>query len=92
MHEKLITKNNKNLSLHFLKLTNFFNQVIMWKENKNLQKGGKYAKITKNGFMKIGCSKKKEHLRKKILLWRANCISIDKLFELYIEMLSYNFT
>ena len=50
----------------------------------------KYAKITKIGFMKTGCSKKKDHLRKIKLLWTANCISIDKWCELYIEMLSYN--
>ena len=38
--------------------------VILGKENKNLQKRGKYAKITKIGFMKTGRSKKKDHLRK----------------------------
>ena len=38
--------------------------------------------------MKTGCSKK----RKLKPLWRANCISKDKLCELYIEMLSYNLT
>ena len=38
--------------------------VILWKENKNLQKRGKYAKSTKIGFMKTGCPKKKVHLRK----------------------------
>ena len=29
------------------------------------KKRGKLVKITKTGFMKTGCSKKKEHLRKK---------------------------
>ena len=52
---KLITKNNENLRLHFLKVTKFVNQmtpiiVMLWKENRNLQKRGKYAKITKFGF------------------------------------------
>ena len=43
---KLITKNNKNLRLHFLQVTT----IVVWKENKNLQKWGKYTKITKIGF------------------------------------------
>ena len=42
--------------------------------------------------MKTGCSKKKDHLRKIKPLLRANCISIDKRCELFIEMLSYNLT
>ena len=42
--------------------------------------------------MKTGCSKKKEYLRKVKPLWRAKCISKDKRFELYIEMLSCNLT
>ena len=42
--------------------------------------------------MKSGCSKKKDHVRKIKLLWRANCVSKDKWCELYIEMLSYNLT
>ena len=64
--------------------------VILWKENKNLQKRGKFAKITKIGLMKTGCSKKKDHLGKIKPLWRANCIRKDKWCELYIEMLSYS--
>ena len=93
----LITKNNKNLRMQFLKSTNFVNQMVpiilmLWKENRKLQKSGKYAKITKIGFKKTGCSQKKNHLRKIKPLWRANCISLDKSCELYIEMLSYNLT
>ena len=34
----------------------------------------------------------KDHLREIQPLYRANCISIDKCCELYIEMLSYNLT
>ena len=94
---KLITKNNENLRLHFFQVTTFESKmtpiiVILWKENKNLQKKGKFAKITKIGFMKTGCSKKKDQLRKIKPLWRANCFSKDKGCELYIEMLSYNLT
>ena len=94
---KLITKINKNLRLHFLQLTLFVSQmtpiiVILRKENKNLQKRGKFAKITKIGFMKTGCSNKKDHLRKIKPLWRANCISKNRWCELCIEMLSYNLT
>ena len=66
---KLITKHNKNLRLHFLQVTTIVNQmtpiiVILWKEYENLQKWGRYTKITKIGFMKNGCSKRKDHLRK----------------------------
>ena len=80
---KLLTKNNKNLRLHFLHVTTFVNQmtpiiVILWKENKNLQKRSKYLKIRKIGFMKTGYSKQKDRLRKIKPFWRANCISIDK--------------
>ena len=69
---KLMTQSKKKSSFDFLKLTTFVNRmtpfiVIVWKENKNLQKRGKYAKITKIGFMTTGCSKKKDHLRKKNL-------------------------
>ena len=53
---------------------------------------GKYAKITKIGFMTTGYSKKKDHLRKIKPLCKANSVSIDKLCELYIEILSYNLT
>ena len=55
-------------------------------------KVGKYTKITKIGFMKTGCSKNKDHLRKKKPLLRANCVLIDKWRDLYIEMFSYNLT
>ena len=41
-------------------------------------KNSKYAKLTKIGFMKTGCSKRKDHLRKIEPFGRANCISIDK--------------
>ena len=49
LNNKLITKNNKNLRLHFLQVTTFVSQlqpiiVILWKENKNLQK----SQICKN--------------------------------------------
>ena len=78
----MITKNNKILRLHFFQVTTFVSQktsfiVILWKKNKNLQKRGELAKITKIGFLKTGCSKKKDHLRKIKPLWRANCISKD---------------
>ena len=47
---KVSIKSNKNLRLHFLLVT-FVSQmtpiiVILWRENKNLQKRGKIAKIT----------------------------------------------
>ena len=91
---KLITKNNQNPPLRFLQVTTFVSQmtpiiVIPWKENKNLQKRGRIAKITKIGFMKTGFSKKKVYLRKIKPLWRANVVLNDKRCELYIEMLSY---
>ena len=94
---KVITKNNKNLHLHFLQVTTFVSQMtpiiaILWKENKNLQKSSKIAKITKICFKKTGCSKKKDHLRKIKPLLRCNYISRDKWCEFYIEMLSYNLT
>ena len=81
----------------FFQVTTFVSQMtplieILWKENKNLQNRGEFAKITKNGFLKTGCSKKKDHLRKIKPLRRANCISKDECCELYIEMLSYNLT
>ena len=92
---KVITKNNKNIRLHFLQVTKFVSQktliiVILSKENKSLQKRGKFLKITKTGFLKTGCSKNKDHLRKIKPLWRANCISKNKWCELYIDKLSYN--
>ena len=94
---KHITKYNKNLRLHFLQMTTIViqmtpNILIIRKENQNLQKWGKYTKISKIGFMKTGCSKKKDHLRKIKPLWRAHCISIDIWYELYKEILSYNLT
>ena len=94
---KLITNINKIIRFYFLKATKFVNQmtpiiVKLWKENKNLQKRGKYAKMTKIGFMKTGYSKKKDHMRKIKSLWIANCISIENFCELYIKMLSYNST
>ena len=65
---ELITENNKNFQFHFCRWA-FVGQmtpniVILWKENKNLQKRGKFAKLTKIGCMKPGFSKKKDHLRK----------------------------
>ena len=48
------------------------------KRNNNLQKRGKYEKFTKIGFMKTGCSKKKDPLRKVKPLRRANCFLVDK--------------
>ena len=85
---KLITKTIKIFVCNF-EVTTFVNQmtpiiVILWKEN--------HAKITIIGFMKTGCSKKKDHLSSRKPLWRAKCISIDKWYELYIEMLSYYLT
>ena len=51
---KLITKNNKNVRLIFLQVAKFVNQmtpiiVILWKENKNLQKRAN-MKIHENWF------------------------------------------
>ena len=94
---KLITKSNKNLRLQFFQVTTFLNQmtpiiVILWKTTKTYKKGCKFAKITKIGFMKTCCSKKKEHLRKIKPLWRANCISKHNWCELYVEILIYNLT
>ena len=55
LNNKLITKNNKNLRLHFLILTTFVNQmtpiiVILRKENKNLQTKGQICKNHENWF------------------------------------------
>ena len=85
---KVITKNNKNLCLHFCRWQHF---DTVKKQQKTTKKG-KFAKITKVGFMKTGCSKKKNYLRKKKHLWRANGFSKDKWCYLYLEMLSYNLT
>ena len=91
LYIKITTKINKNICLHFLQVTTFVSQmmpiiVILWKENKNLQYRGKFPKIIKFGFMKTGCSKKKDQLRKIKPLWRANCFPKDKWGELYIEI------
>ena len=95
---KLITKSIKNLRFHFSQVTTLVSQmtpiiVILWKEQKNLQKRVEnLQKSQKIGFMKTGCSKKKDHLKKIKMLWRANYISKDRWRELYIEKLSYNLT
>ena len=93
---RVITKCNKNFRLHCLQITKFISQmtliiVILWKENKNLQKRGKFVIIRKLGFMKTDCSKKKDNLRKRKPLWRANCISEDKWCEFYKKKFSYSF-
>ena len=95
----VITKNNKIFRMHFLQVTTFISQmtpiiVISWeqKKTKTYKIKGKFTKITKIGFMKTGCSKKKDHLKKKKLLWRANCFWKHKWCEMYIEMLSYKIT
>ena len=66
---KLITKNNKNLSLHFLKNDNICKSngahyCDTVKRKQKSTKKDKYVKVTKIGFMKTGCSKKKDHSRK----------------------------
>ena len=85
---KLITKNNKNLRFQVTTFVSHMTPIIVIR--KNLQKGGNVVKITKNGFTKTSCSQKKDRLRKIKPLWRANWISKDKWYELYIEMLSYD--
>ena len=52
---KLITKNNKSLRLHFLQVTPIVIQmtpiiVMMWTENKKLQKKGQICKNQANWF------------------------------------------
>ena len=56
---KLITKNNKNLRLHFLKVTKLVNQmtpmfVMLLKENRNQQKRGQIRKNHENWFYENG--------------------------------------
>ena len=94
---RLITKNRKkNLRLHSKEVKNL--QIkwrpLLWyfEKKKILQKRGKCAKITKTGFMKTGCCKKKYHSRKQKSLWRAKCNLTDKWCEFYMEMLSCNLT
>ena len=79
---KLITKNNKNRSLPFcagdnICKSNDAHYCDAVKRKQKRTKRGKFAKITKISFMKTGCSKKKDHWRKKKPLWRINCISKD---------------
>ena len=66
---KVITKNKKPLFAFFAgynicksKDAHYCDSV---KKKQNLQKRGKFLKITKTGFVKTGCSKKKDHLRKR---------------------------
>ena len=97
LNMKLINKNIKDLCEDCFQVPKFVNQMtpiilLLWKENKNLQKKSNMQKLRKLVFMKTGFSKKKDHSRKIKPLWRANCFSIDKWCDLYKEMLSYNLT
>ena len=60
----VITKNNKKLRLDCLKATTFANQmtpifVILWKENKNLQKGANMQKSRKLVLWKLVVRRRK---------------------------------
>ena len=60
---KLFIKNIEKLRLHLIKVKRIVNQMtpiieILWKENRNLQKRGEYAKIT-NVLWKLVVQSKK---------------------------------
>ena len=65
---KLFIKNIENFRFQFIKVKNIVNQMtpiieILWKDNKNLQKRGEYAKIT-NILWKLVVPSKKTIWRK----------------------------
>ena len=80
---ELITKNKKKSSFAFFAGDNIVKSndapyCDTVKRKQKPTKRGKFAKITKIGFMTTGCSKKKDNLRKRKPLCRINCVSIDK--------------